>query len=172
MNDRHPNVVHAPSLAWIEPVSAPYGDGRAFAVRAKRLGAAAGGQRLGCALYELHPGKRSFPFHFHLAQEEALYMLEGEANLRLGAQELTVVAGDYVALPAGAAHSHQLINSSRGIVRYLCLSTMELPEVAVYPDSKKLGILGGPASVDAAGSPLIQLARHGESLGYYDGEEG
>lgn len=158
-------------MPWVEPNAPPYGDGKGFAVRAKRLGAAAGAKRLGCSLYELPPGKRSFPFHYHLAQEEALYVLEGSATLRLGDQELEVAAGDYVALPIGPSHSHQLINESNAVVRYLCLSTLDFPEVAVYPDSNKVGVLGGHASVDASGAPLMHLARRGGDLGYYDGEE-
>jgi uncharacterized cupin superfamily protein len=122
-------------------------------------------------LYELPPGKRSFPFHYHLAQEEALFVLEGSARLRLGAQEIQVAAGDYVALPVGPDHAHQMINSSTEPCRYLCFSTLGFPEIAVYPDSKKLGLLGGRASVDASGAPLVQVSRYGETLGYYDGEE-
>ena len=172
MTDHHPSVVHAPVIPWIEPESAPFGNGKAFAVRAKRLAHAAGAKLLGCTLYELSPGKKSFPFHYHLAQEEALYLLEGQATLRLGDGEVVVREGDYVALPVGPAHSHQMINSTDKICRYLCISTAAFPEIAVYTDSGKVGLLGGPASVSANGAPLIQLSRHGETLGYYDGEEG
>jgi uncharacterized cupin superfamily protein len=172
MSERPSNpVVHVPDLPWIEPGSAPYGNGKTFAVRAKRLAAAAGGKQLGCSLYELHPGKRSFPFHYHLVQEEALYVLDGTATLRLGDSEVNVRAGDYVSFPAGAASAHQLINSGSAPVHYLCMSTTGLPEVAVYPDSKKVGVLGGAGSVDASGKPLVHLSPLGGTLGYYDGED-
>lgn len=166
MGERHPNIINIEELPWSEQ-----GDGKRFTVRSRWLGHAAGGQRLGCSLYELPPGGRSFPFHYHLANEEAIYILEGEGMLRLGEQPLPVRAGDYIALPVGPAHAHQLINSSEAPLRYLCASTLQEPEVVVYPDSKKIGVLGGPQSIDASGQPLRQLSRHGESLGYWDGEE-
>lgn len=39
--------------------------------RRKRLAAAAGADDLGCSLYELPPGKRSWPYHYHAANAEA-----------------------------------------------------------------------------------------------------
>jgi uncharacterized cupin superfamily protein len=171
MTERHRSVVRAPELSWIEPISAPFGNGKSFGVRAKRLAHEAGAHQLGCTLYELLPGKRSFPFHYHLAQEEALYVLEGSAKLRLGAEEVEVAAGDFVALPVGPEHAHQMINASGRPCRYLCFSTLGFPEIAVYPDSKKVGLLGGRASVDANGAPLVQVSPYGETLDYYDGED-
>ena len=166
MSDRHPNIVNAQDVPWIELAdpSAPK-----FAARARRLGLPAGCQRLGCTMYEVPPGKRSCPFHYHLANEEAIYILDGEATLRLGDREVAVRAGDYIALPVGPAHPHQLINASAAPVRYLCMSTLQTPEVAIYPDSGKIGFstaVGGPG-----GGPF-ELGRLGASLAYYDGEDG
>ena len=115
--------------------------GSRFGCRSKRLGAATGGKRLGCSLYEVAPGRRAFPLHAHLANEEALYVLEGEGTLRIGDGQLAVGAGDYVAFVVGQAH--QLINSSSAPLRYLVFSTQESPEIATYPDSDKLGVLSG-----------------------------
>ena len=36
--------------------------------RRKKLAAADGGDRIGCSLYELLPGERSWPYHYHLIQ--------------------------------------------------------------------------------------------------------
>ena len=166
MSERHPNIVNAHELAWIDTAdpAAPK-----FGTRAKPLALPAGAARLGCTLYELPPGKRSCPFHYHLANEEAIYILDGEATLRLGDREIAVGAGDYIAFPVGPDHPHQLINRSGAAVHYLCMSTLQTPEVAVYPDSGKIGFstaLGGPG-----GGPF-ELQRLGASLGYYDGEGG
>ena len=76
-----------------------------------------------------------------------------------------------MALPVGPDHAHQMINSSDKRCRYLCVSTLAFPEIAVYPDSKKVGLLGGRASVDTNGTPLVQVSPFGETLGYYDGED-
>jgi uncharacterized cupin superfamily protein len=175
MGDRHPNIINADELPWIDLAAAirkeSPGDaarGTSFGVLDKTIGQAAGGHKLGCSLYELPPGKRSFPFHYHAAREEAIYVLDGEATLRLGDREIPVRAGDYIALPIGPAHAHQMVNRSSAIVRYLCMSTMELPEVAVYPDSNKVGLMGARTP---ANTMLRQLHRVGESLSYFDGED-
>jgi hypothetical protein len=64
-----------------------------------------------------------------------------------------------------------MVNSSNEPCRYSCLSILGFPEIAVYPDSKKVGLLGGPSSLDTNGVPLIQVSAHGQTLGYYDGED-
>ena len=45
-----------------------------FSFVRKRLGAAAGGQKIGASWFELQPGKKAFPFHYHLANEEAVFV--------------------------------------------------------------------------------------------------
>ena len=166
MSDRHPNLVNISDVAPQE-----IGNGGRFGGLRRVLGRSAGGKQLGCSHLELPPGKRGFPFHYHLANEEAAYILEGEGSIRIGDRQVPVRAGDYIALPSGASHAHQLINTSGSALRFLAMSTMQQPEVAVYPDSKKIGVLGGSNSAEAGGKPLMQLNRLGDSLGYFDGEE-
>ena len=106
-----------------------------FAFRRKRLAAAAGGKGLGVSWFELQPGQKAFPLHFHLANDEAVFVLEGEGVLRLGDEEHALRAGDYVAFPPGPP-GHQIVNRSQSPLRYLAMSTMREPEVAVYPSLK------------------------------------
>ncbi len=135
-----------------------------FAFVRKRLGAAAGGEKIGASWFEIQPGKKAFPFHYHLANEEAIYVLEGEGVLRSGEEEHTLRPGDYVAFTPGPP-GHQLINRGNVPLRYLALSTMIEPEVAVYPDSKKIGVLARKAA------SLVSVHRQGDSVDYYEGEE-
>jgi uncharacterized cupin superfamily protein len=134
------NVVNQDSLPWAEA-----GHGAHFHCLRKQLGAAAGGQKIGCSLYELTPGKSAWPAHYHTANEEAIYILDGAGTLKLGAREIPVARGDYVALLPVAEAAHRLTNTSDKPLRYLCLSTMVEPEVTVYPDSNKIGIFVGAA---------------------------
>ena len=113
------------------------------AFRRKQLGDAAGSDQLGCSLYELPPGKEAWPYHWHAANEEALYVLSGEAALRTPAGETTVSAGDYAAFPAGEDGGHALRNDGDEPVRYLVVSTMRDPDVTRYPDSDKVGVFAG-----------------------------
>lgn len=164
--DRPSNVVSASDSGWIE---SSHGD--RYASRRQQLGARAGGSKLGCSVYELPPGKRSFPYHFHLANEEAIYVLSGEGVIRLPVGEVPVRAGDYVALRAGEEGAHQMINTSKAPLRYLCVSTMREPDVALYPDSQKIAVFAGSAPGGAVDKrTLTLLLRSDASAGYWDGE--
>src|SRR4051812_33744772 len=68
-----------------------------------------GGDKLGCGLWELAPGKRSFPMHAHLVTEEAMFVVSGRGKVRTPEGETEVGPGDYVSFPAGGV-AHQLVN--------------------------------------------------------------
>jgi uncharacterized cupin superfamily protein len=109
----------------------------------KQLGEAADGDRLGCSLYELPAGARSWPYHYHTANEEALYVLSGAGRLRLDGETHPLREGDYVSLPADESGAHRVVNDSDAPLRYLAVSTMTDPDVTVYPDVDRLGVFVG-----------------------------
>jgi len=161
-------VVRSAGLGW-EKVA----HGQHFAWRRKRLAAAAGGTRLGLSLYELPPGRRSFPYHYHCANEEGIYVLEGKGAVRLARRTVRIGAGDYVALPVGPGGAHQVLNTSRRPLRYLCFSTLRAPEICVYLDSGKLGLFDGLAQHRGRGNlRRFRFVRPGPDLDYWDGEDG
>lgn len=137
---RHPNVINEADVEWVESRR-----GERWGERRRQLGMAAGGRKLGASVYELEPGRRSWPYHFHLANEEAIYVLAGAGTLRIGTGEVAVAPGDWVALPVGPRCAHQLINTGDEPLRYLCVSTMIEPDATVYPDSEKVAIFAGSA---------------------------
>ena len=161
-----PHVVNVADLKW-----SGFSKGKRFGWRGVQLGAAAGGRQIGCSIYELPPGKQSYPYHYHCANEEAIYVLEGEGTMRLAGRRVPIRRGDYVALVVGEDGAHQVINTSKRPLRYLCLSTMSEPDVAVYPDSCKVGIFAGSAP---GGPPekrtLFTFLRTRPKAGYWDGE--
>ena len=158
---RHPNVVHKDEL---QPMNVERGK---FKRRAWRFGPAAGNQQLGATLHELPPGAKSYPFHFHCANEEAIYVLSGSGVTRIGDARVPVRAGDGIAYPVGPEHAHQIINDGSEPLVYLALSTALEAEVVGYPDSKKVAAMAGPSWE----KPWIRhIAREGESLDYWDGE--
>lgn len=114
-----------------------------FAYARKRLGA--NGRQLGASVYKLLPGKKAFPFHFHHANEEAIFVLSGQGLLRADKASLKIKAQDYIALPRGQQFAHQVINDSTAPLIYMCISTMHQPDVLEYPDSQKIGIMTGTA---------------------------
>ncbi len=118
-------------------------------------------RKLGAGFDILAPGKRSCPYHYHLAQEEMFVILEGTGTLRVAGEMLPVRAGDVVLIPAGPEYPHQFINTSDAPMKYLSISTQERPEICVYPDSGKVG-------ASAPGHKLMQ--RPATNLDYWDGE--
>jgi len=115
------------------------------AFRRKKLAAAAGGDRLGCSLYELPPGEKSWPFHYHTGNEEALYVLSGSGQLRTADGVEPLDSGDYAVFRIGEEGAHRVVNDGDEPLRYLALSTMHEPDVTVYPDSGKIGVYAGSA---------------------------
>jgi uncharacterized cupin superfamily protein len=111
--------------------------------RWKRVGLAAGGERLGCTLEEIAPGERPASYHYHAGNEEALYVLEGEGTLETPTGETTIRAGDYVAFPAGERGVHAVENTSDAMLVCLFVSTMNEPDVIVYPDEGELRVFAG-----------------------------
>lgn len=161
-----PKVIDEDDLQW-----ADHSHGEKFGYRRKSLSNASGGERLGCSLYEVAPGRRAWPYHYHGANEEAIYVLGGSGTLRVGEDEVPLEKGDYAAFPAGEEGAHQLVNTSDGPLRYLCFSTMAEPDTMVYPDSGKVGVFVGAAP----GGPrekrtLSGFFRQNEGVDYYDGE--
>lgn len=156
-------VVNEADVEWSVTERSP------FVNRRKRLSMAAGGQALGCGLIELPPGAFGWPAHWHAGNEEAIYVLEGRGRLRRGDETVDVGPGDYIALPAGPAHAHQMQNCGEAPLRYLCFSTMNAPDVVVYPDSDKIGVYvgsapGGPERAITAFYPATA------AVPYYQGE--
>ena len=63
-------------------------------LRRKQLAAATDGDAIGASLYELPAGDRSWPYHYHTANEEALYVLDGDGTLRLAGEEVPLEPGE------------------------------------------------------------------------------
>lgn len=158
--------VNEADLEWEERVR-----GEDFAMYRKRLGVEAGGERLGCSLYEVPAGCRFGPYHYHEANEEAIYVLSGEGSVRVPGDPVSIAAGDYVSFPVGEAGAHQVVNDSDADLRYLCLSTMESPDVVVYPDSAKYLVTtgGAPGRYDDE-FEIKEIFRRGTGVDYWYGE--
>lgn len=108
------------------------------------LGPLVGAKKLGYRLTVLPPGKRAWPFHAHLANEEMFFVIEGSGTIRYTDGEFPIRTGDVIAAPAGAeSEAHQIVNNSTADLKYLCVSTMIEPDVMLYPDSGKFGVFAG-----------------------------
>ena len=129
-----------PPIASENVAREPFERGR-FGSSFRHLTRAVMGDRpyhVGVAIEELPPGKQSCPFHFHMLEEEHLYVLAGECTLRLGSERLRFKAGDYAVFPAGEKTGHCLVNETDKPCRYIVIGENNPNESCVYPDSNKV----------------------------------
>ena len=141
--------ISSENVAWEEFCEVPR-----FAVRFRHLTSAAVGDNyhVGVAIEELAPGKQAAPAHYHIFEEEHVFVLEGAMTARIGARTYEMKAGDYVCFPAGQKAGHCLINNSGAVCRYAIVGESNPKEVAVYTDSNKVLVraLGRRAIFDIA----------------------
>lgn len=143
-----------------------------FAFERRKLGGATDGEALGCSLYVVPPGERAWPYHYHTANEEAIYVLAGAGELRGPDDErVPLEPGTYASFPAGPDGTHGVHNTGDEPLRYLAMSTMVDPDVLVYPDSSKVGVVvGAPPGGDEDERTLTKYFREADEVGYWDGE--
>src|SRR5919199_3903585 len=121
-----------------------------------------GAQTLFGGLFELPPGQSNRPYHYE-SSEEWLLVLHGRGSVRHPGGEDELEAGDLVCFPAGPAGAHKLTNTTDAPARMLIISTANLPAVAVYPDSDKIGVWT-PGRIDNI------MVRRESGVGYWDRE--
>lgn len=144
----------------------------AVAFQRKRLAGETTNEDLGCSLYEIPPGKRGWPYHFHTGNTEAIYVLGGEGELRGPDDEReSLKAGVYAVFPSGPEGAHQLHNTGDEPLRYLAMSTMNEPDVLRYPDSDKIGVhVGEPPGGDTDARLFDHYFRMDDAVDYWDDE--
>jgi uncharacterized cupin superfamily protein len=112
---------------------APYGAPCAARVR-NRLGDAAGLTDFGVNLLRLPPGTWSSQRHWHTAEDEFVYVLEGEVVLVTDAGEETLRPGDCAGFKAGVEDGHHLQNRSSADVLLLEVGSRKSEDAGDYPD--------------------------------------
>lgn len=114
------------------------------------------------SIYEVPPGKAAYPYHYHHKNEETFYILSGTGILRTPEGERRVKPGDLLFFPTGAAGAHKLTNDSQ--TENLCYIDFDVVhdiDIAVYPDSEKIGIWG---------QGINQIFPSDAHVDYYEGE--
>jgi uncharacterized cupin superfamily protein len=131
-----------------------------------RVSRQAGCERLGLSLWELPPGEAAYPYHFHLAEEELLLVLEGRPRLRTPKGWRDLVPGEVVAFLRGEHGAHQLVNHTGDTVSFLAFSTSGEPDLVIRPDSETVGAYERLPE----GGGLRTVFRLGDAVDYYEGE--
>lgn len=99
-----------------------------------RLGDAGGLTQFGANLVMLEPGAMSSLRHWHLNEDEFVWVVEGECTLVQDAGETVMRPGDCAAFPAGSTDGHHFINRSDRPARFLVVGSKAKHEVATYSD--------------------------------------
>jgi uncharacterized cupin superfamily protein len=119
-----------------------------------------GGELIGASLYEVAPGERLWPYHYHDGNEEWLVVVLGRPTLRTPEGERELVPGDVVGFPPGAPGAHTLSNATSEPVRIGMFSTLQYG-TASYPDSDKIG---------AGWRDERRYFRRSDAVDYWEGE--
>jgi uncharacterized cupin superfamily protein len=138
-----------------------------FNCRRARIGRQAGAERLGASVWDVPPGEAAYPYHFHLAEEELLFVLSGEPSLRRPDGWRELEEGEAVSFPVGEEGAHQIVNRTGKPVRLLVVSPNGMPDICVYPDSGKVGAYERRAD----GGGLREMFRRDDAVDYYEGED-
>ena len=161
MTDQPPprRPVAIETLPWIN-----YGTGTRFAGRAQVLSDTRckdGPNRIGVSIDELPPACQSNQAHYHMGEEEHIWILEGRATLRLGEERIPMKAGEYVTFPAGQRYGHCLVNETDEVCRYVTIGERMNPlDVVVFTDSNKIKVYA-----------LGEIYDKGATKQYWDGEK-
>ena len=121
-----------------------------------------GAQNTLVSVYEIPPGKAAYLYHFHHKNEETFYILSGEGVLKTPDGERKVKAGEMLFFPTGPEGAHKLTNSSETeMLTYIDFDVVHDIDIAVYPDSDKIGIWG---------KGINKIYPQDGNVNYYDGE--
>jgi len=100
----------------------------------QRLARDAGLDQFGVNLTVLAPGAWSSQRHWHSAEDEFVWVVEGELVLVTDAGEETLRAGDCAAFRRGEADGHHLVNRSGLPARILEIGTAQPDDRCTYAD--------------------------------------
>ncbi|THD60494.1 cupin domain-containing protein [Phenylobacterium sp.] len=121
----------------------------------QRLGNAVGLDQFGVNLLTLPPGAWSAQRHWHAAEDEFVYILEGEVVLVDDGGEQVLRAGDCAGFKAGVANGHHLVNRSDRDARLLEVGTRSADgaDPVDYPDIDMIVPLGSDDYHHRDGTP-------------------
>jgi mannose-6-phosphate isomerase-like protein (cupin superfamily) len=120
--------MHTHSIDDVSPITTPHGELiRELIGRTATEGPT---PRHSVAHITLPPGKSSL-LHYHPEAEESYYILSGQAQVLVGEEEVVVVAGKAVLIPAPQSHKITNIGSDDLVFLAVCVPAWE-PDNSVF----------------------------------------
>jgi uncharacterized cupin superfamily protein len=102
----------------------------------KSLGDETGLTGIGFHIIEVEPGCDTTEYHVHYYEDECIYVLEGAATARIGAETVAIKAGDFIGYRKGGL-AHSITNTGAATFRCIVVGERLTHDVADYPDQKK-----------------------------------
>jgi uncharacterized cupin superfamily protein len=100
----------------------------------QKIGDAGGLSDFGVNLMSLPPGAWSSQRHWHSAEDEFIFVIDGEVTLITDKGEEILRAGDCAAFAKGIAGGHHLVNKSHATARVLEVGTRSTDDICTYSD--------------------------------------
>ena len=100
----------------------------------RKLGDAFGLTNFGVNLTTLKPGAASALRHWHVKQDEFIYVVSGELVLVTDAGEQRLTPGMCAGFTGGTANAHHLVNRSESDAAYLEIGDRVAGDGVTYPD--------------------------------------
>jgi uncharacterized cupin superfamily protein len=94
--------------------------------------------QFGANIETLEPGSRSSILHWHSAEDELIYVLDGEVTLIEGDSEKILRPGDAATFKAGEPVGHYLHNRTDAPTRCLVVGTRAPIDRITYPDRDRV----------------------------------
>lgn len=115
------------------------------------------------AIYEVPPLKASYPYHYHIANTEAFYVISGCGIVETRTGKRPIKEGDFIICPPSEKGTHKIMNTSEHVpLKYIDFDTTHTPDIVHYPNTSKTGII-------VHNQPGM-FFRDSSQVNYYEGE--
>ncbi|MDH3453111.1 MAG: cupin domain-containing protein [Gammaproteobacteria bacterium] len=117
--------------------------GERFAEHMAPIASRIGARQLGCRLTLVPPGKKAWPYHAHLVNDEMFFVLEGNGTLKLADKTYPLRARDIACCAADPEAAHEIRNDSSEDLKYLAISSMLEPKWCCIPTRRNSALSPG-----------------------------
>ncbi len=146
---------HISRVPWEE-----FFKGERFGMRYQHLSTFGGGSQISVSMEELPPGRQANQAHYHLLEEEHVFVLEGILTVCLGDKSFELSPGYYVCFPAGQKVGHAMVNRTAEPCRYLVFGNPQPHDVAVFTDTGRVDV-----------KLTKEIYAQASAVGYWEGVE-
>ncbi len=108
------------------------------AIESRWISEPGGLTQFGALIETLKPNSRSSISHWHLNEDEMIYVLDGQVVLHEGGETTVLNPGDAATFPAGSPIGHFLENRADSAAKYLVVGTRAATDVITYPDHERI----------------------------------